>query len=97
MSNKIVDNDFGAMSYLDKTEPHVKNTIHDEIKDTLTEITNLKDRVLKIETKLESQDNFERKLNDRSNKRIAIISAIITLIVGIPGIISLIIQLVSKQ
>lgn len=97
MSNKIVDNDFGAMSYLDKTEPHVKNTIHDEIKDTLIEMTNLKERVLKIETKLESQDNFERKLNDKSNKRIAIITAIITFIVGVPGVISLIIQLISKR
>ncbi|MGV8957577.1 hypothetical protein [Lactococcus lactis] len=96
MSKKFVDNDFGTMAYLDKTEPLVKNTIQKEIKDTLIEVSNLKDRILKIETRIESQDEFERKSNEKSAKRIAIITAVITLIVGIPGLISLIIQLTPK-
>ncbi|MCT0477918.1 hypothetical protein [Lactococcus cremoris] len=97
MSKKFVDNDSGAMSYQDKTEPHVKNTIHNEIKDILIEIANLKERILKIESKMDSQEDFERKYNEKSTKRISIITAVITLLVGLPGIFSLIIQLTSKH
>lgn len=97
MANKFIDNEFGSMSYQDKTEPYVKNTIHDEIKAPLIEIANLKERILKIESKMESQEDFERISNERQNRWIAIITAIITFFVGIPGIISLIIQLFSKH
>lgn len=97
MGKAIVENDQGGIWYGNTVEPHVKNTIHDEIKDPLIEISSLRDRIIKIETKIESQDEFERKLSNKSNKIIAIITTVITLIVGIPGIISLIIQLASKR
>lgn len=97
MGKAIVENDHGAFWYDDVVKSHVKTTIHDEIKDPLVEIANLKERILKLESKMESQEDFERKSNERHNRWIAIISAIITFVVGIPGIISLIIQLFSKR
>lgn len=97
MRKQIFENDHGGFWYLDFIEPHVKNTIRNEIKDLLTETANVKERIIKVESKMESQEDFERKSNERQNRWIAIITAIITFFVGIPGIISLIIQLFSKH
>ncbi|WP_374284151.1 hypothetical protein [Lactococcus sp.] len=97
MVKKIVENDHGSIWYGDNLESHVKNTIHDEIKDPLTEINALRERVTKIESNLKSQYDFEKKTRENNTIRIAIITAIITLLVGLPGIFSLIIQLISKH